>query len=263
MTIVRDEGVRLPKWLRYYRQHIQPSDIYVLDHGSEDLRCIKAAGTCNRVPVANEVGRSKLSRARRDQAFDHSWLRDTVSKFHSFLLCSYDRVIFVEVDEYLVPSPDTTYRNLREFLLYDNSLKIRANGFELLHAEGEPALDWNKPFLDQRQWWANSLLYSKPCVNAVTPMWELGFHKNLDDINQPVLPHLYLVHTHRADLDEVRSRHNRVVNMHWSESDLAAGRGGNSRVVDESDIVAFCRGIKSDFEKLKAVKVPNCMKGAV
>ncbi len=263
MTIARDEGVRLPKWLRYYRKHFKPSDIFVLDHASEDLRCLAAAGTCNRVPIANEVGRSHLAKDRRDLTFDHHWLRDVVSRFHTFLLCSYDRVVFVEVDEYLVPSSSSYPAGLAEFLEKVDSPKIRATGFELLHSEGEPALNWSKPFLSQRSLWAHSHLYSKPCVNAVTPMWELGFHQDLGDPYQPSSPHLFLVHTHRADLDEVRERHQRAVSTHWSESDLAAGRGGNSRVLDEADLIAFCRGIKSDFETLQPIRVPQSMRGKV
>src|SRR5215218_5536227 len=36
LTIVRDERIFFPIWLRYYSRFFAPEDIYVLDHGSTD-----------------------------------------------------------------------------------------------------------------------------------------------------------------------------------------------------------------------------------
>ena len=68
-TIVREEAVFLPIWLRYYAAHFAPEDIYVLHHvvpGGPEDRCAPLAPgplACRarvHAPVAPRVGQRLL-----------------------------------------------------------------------------------------------------------------------------------------------------------------------------------------------------------
>ena len=53
LTIVRDEPVFLPIWLRYYSRYFAEDDIHVLDHGSIDGST--EVGGFVRIPVEHET----------------------------------------------------------------------------------------------------------------------------------------------------------------------------------------------------------------
>src|SRR5580704_6832116 len=92
-TIVQNEPVFLPVWLQYYGRYFDRTDLYVLDHDSDD-------GS-----TAGVGERSNLLRVHRDKSFDHAWLAGTVAAFQAFLLRSYERVLFAETDEIVVADP--------------------------------------------------------------------------------------------------------------------------------------------------------------
>src|SRR4051794_15749244 len=93
-TIVQDEPVFLPLWLSHYGRFFEPKDLYVLDHGTTDGSTSGLAGVCTVISV------------HRETSFDHAWLRSTVERFQSFLLQSYETVLFAEADELIVTDPD-------------------------------------------------------------------------------------------------------------------------------------------------------------
>src|SRR6516164_10454982 len=92
-TIVQNEPIFLPLWLRYYREHFHMDDIFVLDHDCTCQTTIYPAQNVNRVPVHNGA------------SFDHSWLLATVTAFQKFLFQSYEQVLFAEVDEIVLADP--------------------------------------------------------------------------------------------------------------------------------------------------------------
>src|SRR6185503_134162 len=59
ITMVHDEAVFLPIWLRYYSRFFAPGDIYVLDNETSDGST--AAGGFVRIPVAHD-------------RVDHTWM---------------------------------------------------------------------------------------------------------------------------------------------------------------------------------------------
>lgn len=81
-TIVQNEPVFLPLWLRYYGRYFEPCDIYVLDHDSIDRS------------TEGVDARYNLLGVHRDESFDHEWLKNTVAAFQTFLLHSYENVLF-------------------------------------------------------------------------------------------------------------------------------------------------------------------------
>ena len=69
-TIVQNELVFLPLWLRHYWRHVAPADLYVLDHQSTDGSALEASRRCG----------ARLVPVFRDHSFDHDWLCQTGRK---------------------------------------------------------------------------------------------------------------------------------------------------------------------------------------
>ena len=183
-TIVQDEPEFIHPWINHYRKQVsQAGDIYVLTHGA----------TNNDGEPAPSVELSEWGRARtllrthhsvvpmpvhHSTSFDHQWLTDTVSSFQAFLLQSYKWVVFAEVDEFIVPNPETSWRG-KSLLEYVRSLDnqvptaVGSRGFEVVQQEEEAPLpahlyaggsNYNLRaghLLLGREWWCPSELYSK------------------------------------------------------------------------------------------------------
>ena len=90
VTIVQDEPVFLPIWLRYYSRFYGQDDLYVLDHGSTD-GSTDGPGFV-RVPLSHPT-------------HDVAWMRDMMQRQQHELLESYRTVICVDVDEIVAPDP--------------------------------------------------------------------------------------------------------------------------------------------------------------
>src|SRR5574343_1532600 len=86
-TICKNEEVFLPMWLKYYRQHFNDEDIYILDHQSDDGSTDNLPSMINHIIV------------KQDLAFDHNWVTNTVKSKQQELLGQYDVVLFTEIDE--------------------------------------------------------------------------------------------------------------------------------------------------------------------
>lgn len=126
-TIVQDEPVMLPLWLRYYGRYFDPEDLYVIDHDSTDGSTTGLEGHCRIVPV------------HRQASFDHNWLRSTVEAFQIFLLRSYSAVAFSEVDEFVVADP-RRYTGLDGYIDAMTTPSSRCTGFQVVHQPDEPPL---------------------------------------------------------------------------------------------------------------------------
>jgi hypothetical protein len=252
-TIVRDDDFRLHPWYEYYIKQLPSAAMFVLDHGDtltgqNFLSCHNRARV---VPVFNQI------------AFSHEWLLDVVTDFHRFLKRSFETVIFAEVDEFLVAHP-IHYRDLEAFIVRNNNTRnFRATGYEVLHAHGEPELQWHLPWLHQRSIWTKSKVYSKQLINRDTPEWCHGFHIDMRQPELPVTPSLYMVHTHRMDYAEAMARHHRAAKATWNPLDLKAGRGRQSRLTDPTDCREFCAGRLQLYEQATPEKIPDWVKSVL
>ena len=92
-TIVHNEALWLPLWLKHYGQTFDAEDLFVLDHYSTDGSTSALEGVCNVVPI------------HRAAAFDHAWMKSVIEDFQAFLLRSYELVLFAEADEFIVADP--------------------------------------------------------------------------------------------------------------------------------------------------------------
>jgi len=256
-TIVQDEPAFLPVWSGYYLRHFAPEDVFVLDHDSTDPTTLQVAGRLNRVPV------------HRHESFDHDWLRETVARFQSFLLSSYEVVLFAEVDEIVAPRPERFPGGLAEFVDHFRSLGApvaRCTGYEIVHDSrgGEAPLDWSAPILAQRRQCRRSLSYSKPLMARCPLEWTPGFHE-LAGSSPPLLrphPDLLLLHLHRVDYESCFQRTLETAARRWSRVDLEKNRAAQNRITDPDE---FERWFHTDFiDDLYGMQpIPASWKGIV
>lgn len=221
-TIVQNEAELLPLWLAYHRRFFAADDIYVLDHDSTDGGTQAVADTCNVVPV------------HRSASFENLWLRHTAQRFQSFLLASYETVLFADVDEFIIADP-ARYTGLDAYIEQLREPAARCTGFNVVHYPPEPPLRLDRPILHQRRFWHRCAAYSKRLIAKAPLEWGPGFHSEYRFPRIAPDPDLYLVHLHRADYDRCLARHRASAARNWSERDLAAGWGAQHRIVDSGE----------------------------
>ncbi|MET8763337.1 glycosyltransferase family 2 protein [Lentzea sp. NPDC004782] len=214
-TLVRDEEVFLPIWLRYYSRFFAPQDIHVLDHGGADR-------------FADEYGFTRI--AIDQPVFGAEWQRETIQRHQHDLLDRYDVVLFADADEIIAPEPCTG--DLGDYLDNFDEDFVTCQGYEVLHlADSEPAFDPGQPVLAQRKHWYRNEIYSKSLIARVPSLWNLGFHQRLDQ-RRNVDPLLYLLHLHRMDYEICLDRHKNRAAFPRAEKDRARGWGYQNRITD-------------------------------
>ena len=229
-TIVHNEQMMLPLWLRYYRRYFEPADLYVLDHSSTDGSTAGLEQSCRVVSV------------HHDAWFDHHWLRSTVQAFQRFLLSSYDNVLFTEVDEFVVADP-RRYAGLDAYIeALAPRPAARCVGFNVVHQADEPSLRLDDALLSQRRWWRAALPYNKRLLARVPLSWSDGFHEEYNAPDDPPDPDLMLVHLHRIDHDACLARHRAAFRRGWNESDVRRGAGAHNLISDAAEFESWFHG---------------------
>lgn len=191
-TTVRNEKDLLPVWLRYYGRSFDSDQIFVLDHQSND-GSIVAGGGYHRVPIDYPTT-------------EHAeWLLTTNSAFQRFLLTQYDRVVFAEVDEFLVPDPER-YRDFGDYLAQSTAATVTATGYDIVDVGiSAVPIDWSAPLLAQRPHWRPNPGYYNKTLIATRPLdWTLGFHHAAGSTAPD--PDLRLLHLHYFDREAAYAR---------------------------------------------------------
>jgi len=113
-TIVQDEPEFIHPWVNHYKKHVaEAGDVYVLVHpptgpDGELMKSSEMPAWRRAEALLTEHHGVVLIPVHHTCAFDHQWLCDTVGRFQSFLLQSYDWVLFAEADEFVLPTPRST-----------------------------------------------------------------------------------------------------------------------------------------------------------
>jgi hypothetical protein len=219
-TIVRNEAVLLPIWLRYYSQFFAPDDIYVLDHQTSDGSTTGAGFV--RVPVEHEL------------VYDSGWLTDVVQEHQHRLLRQYDVVLTVDADE--IVAPDPAWGTLGDYIDRFDEEFVNCLGYEVVHLrDREPPLRPNESVLAQRGFWYAHGAYDKPALATAPSEWARCFH-SLADGRHNYDPDLRLIHLHRMDFDISLGRHRRHSDRSWNQQDVSARWGYHNLL---TDAVAF------------------------
>ncbi len=217
VTIVHNESVFLPIWLRYYSRFFAAQDIYVLDHQSTD-GCT-AQGAFQRIAVTHD-------------SVDHTWMVQRIEALQHELLKSYELVVVTDVDEIIAPAP--ALGTLGDYLDRFDEEWVNCLGYELLHLpDREPRLDLNRPILDQRQFWYFNGAYDKAAVATVPMTWRPGFHGRADFQFNPD-PDLRLIHLHRMDYGICLQRHRVRGQLPWAPLDAEKRWAVHNQIVDEA-----------------------------
>lgn len=216
VTIVRDEAVFFPIWLRYYGQFFDPRDIYVFDHASTD-GSTEVDGFV-REPVTHDT-------------VDHKWMRKTIQAKQNELIEHYDVVMVSDVDEIIAPNPEL-YGTLGDFIDDFDEEFVNCHGYEILHHhDTEPPIDLERPILQQRQWWFWNYAYSKPLISSVPMDWYDGFHARRDGRGNFEYD-LRLIHLHRMDFGLCQARHRYRSSVEWSGRDVDSKSGYQNRIAE-------------------------------
>ncbi len=235
MTMVRDEAVMLPRWVDHYAAQVGHDHLIVLDDNSVDGSTDGLPCTVHRIPGLPGAG------------YERARMR-LVSGLADGLLATYDYVVFVDADEFLVPDP-RRHPDLRHFLAERPDADVVAPmALNVVHVPGEGALEPGEPVLGQRHHVVFTPIMCKPSVKRVPAAWQRASHGI--DVPFTVDPELYMVHLKFADRDAlVRSAAHRQALVAGD----GRGRGSNwsrgSELVDVLDRVgATATGAVPEFD---------------
>jgi hypothetical protein len=223
MTMVRNEGAMIPRWLAYYGEQVGSRNLFVLDDMSTDGSLDEAAATVIHLPVRATVGRTTEADAGGVADSGTGQFRKTAAsnKFAVALLEFYDVVIFVDADEFIVPDP-RRYEGLLDYLEHNRDAVVAPLGLNLVHIpEWEPALRPDQPLLRQRRYVKISSLMSKPAIKRVPSKWTGGTHGIAHEYR--VRSDILLLHAKFADVDTLRRTH-----AQRHREYVATGAGGRS-----------------------------------
>ncbi len=215
VTMVYNEPVFLPVWLRHYAGQAGAANCFVLDHGSDDGSTAAAA--------LAQASVLRLPRSPQDDGRRCGFVSDVCAS----LLNWYDAVIYTDVDELLVADPAVHASLAGLASTLDRDAVVTATGFDVIHVPDEElALDWDRPVTLQRSWLRTSSAMCKPVVIRRRVAWAPGFHC-IDDV--PRFGPLFLFHLRYADLPSGLLRLHRTRSQAW----VTPEAGSHQRMPDE------------------------------
>ena len=211
LTMIYNEPLWAPVWVRHYARQVGAEHCFVLDHGSTD-------GSTDGLDVSVE----RLPRSALDEDARAALVSDRVRE----LLRRYDAVVHTDADELLLADP-ARYKDLRAYAV-DAPPVVTAAGLDLQHLPGdEVPLDAARPIGAQRRWVRFSGAMCKPAMVRTPVRWQPGFHAC--DADRAFGP-LYLVHLRYADLDAGLKRLARTRSQTFASADT----NPHQRVPDEA-----------------------------
>jgi hypothetical protein len=191
VTMTRDEGHMLKRWVNYYGNAVGLSNLIVFDDNSTDGSTDDLGCTVHRLPKFPGGERFIPSRMK---------LANGIS---AGLLSCYDYVIFADVDEFLIPDPDQ-FDGLRDFIrARQDTDVIAAMALNVVHnPEVEAEIDPERPILDQRSFAKFIPRMCKPSIKRIPAQWRRSTHA----IAAPYRldPGLFMMHMKFHDHGELR-----------------------------------------------------------
>jgi hypothetical protein len=213
ITIVYNESVNLPIWVKYYGGLFGYENLYVLDHGSDD-------GSTTGLGAVNVI---KVPR----KGFDEVEKTSILTSFQAGLTSAFDSVIVSDCDEIIAPDP-ARYRDLNDYIARMEGNYVNAIGIDILHIITEELpLDLSRPIMSQR---SVGRFNAPACKNLLTKIpikWLPGLHSS----NMTPRFDIDLFNFHLKAIDYGIATARQAVNLgtKWSEASLKMGYGGHHR----------------------------------
>lgn len=230
-TIVKNESYFLPIWINYYKRFFDISDIYVLDHQSDD-------GSTNNLDV-------NIIRVTNELHFDHQWLLETVSNFQKKLLQEYRAVLFAEADEIIYTLNNDLDKSIDIFLSSQFDY-VTCKGYEIIqNLETEKSLGHNDSIISNRDYWFENSHYNKTLLSKVPLNWIWGFHL-INNSDKTIVGQygFALCHLHRVDFELMLKRHEERA-YKWNLKDDGPGTGYQHRIGDRQGVLNYFNNINS------------------
>lgn len=182
VTMVYNEDVFLPIWIRYYGGLFGNDNLYVLDNASTD-------GSTSGLDRVNTIRIPRTLHFNRDR-------RLFISQFCTALLQYFEVVIYTDCDEILFATK--RIGTLGDYVEQLDRSHATAIGLELFHdISDEKEIDLSRPILEQRR----KVFFSPPMCKTLVikrPItWGAGFHRST---RRPVFDSLLLLHLSSMDL---------------------------------------------------------------
>ena len=199
--VCRNESKLLPLWFKYYSELFGAENVYVFDDNSTEKYDIDFVN----YEMLN-LGRDP--NAERFGVHDYGTLWNfIINKYHE-LLKSYECVIHVDTDDFIIALP-----SLKDYIDIHKKLYFRCTAYEVLQGINEPALDWNRPVLEQRENWIRITNLDKTCIVTGSlelkgpGSWVIGNHYACGSPNEVSNKSLILVHLHRIDYENYKKKY--------------------------------------------------------
>lgn len=239
ITMARDEGPMLRRWVEHYGRELGADNLVVIDDNSSDGSADGLPCPVIRIPP---IGK---------QSFEPSRM-GLLSGLADSLLNVYDAVLFSDADEFVVADP-AKYESVRH-LVADRADQdvLGVVALNLVHAPNEGALEPARPLLDQRHYAKFLPLMCKPAIKRVPAAWRWASH----GIMAPyaVDPDLFMFHMKYGDRDQLRAvsaaRHEA-----WKEDHRADGTSWTLGA-DESVEILDRLWDDVDLQAVKTFQVP-------
>lgn len=217
VTDVVDIDFFFPIWFRYYSQNFGADNLFVVCYNN----------TSQKINEYNLGGIVRLPSSYQNQIRCRF-----ISSFCSSLLKSYDYVIRVDVDEFLVADP----KQNSNILDYMNALSrpyVTAFGLDIIQGHTEPTLDPSKPILlSQRKYAYPNTSLNKTCITSLPIEWLEGFHF----CNYyPKFDHVYIFHLRLADMEWQKRWASKMLNASPADAHV------NKRYALEEDTLRIYR----------------------
>lgn len=217
VTMVRDEGPMLHRWVDYYGAQLGVDHLLIVDDNSVDASTDDLPCPVVRIPPIKK------------HAFEPTRM-GVLSSLASALLMVHDAVIFADADEFIVPDP-TKYDGLLDYVSRRSDDVVGVVALNVVQLRDEEALDLTRPLAAQRRYAKFLPLMCKPSVKRVDARWRWASH----GIMAPyaVDPDLFMFHMKYADRDLLRAaadRRRAMVELDGRAADTSWSKGADEHV---------------------------------
>jgi len=225
-TLQHDEDFFLPIWIKYYRQHFNPEDMYILAHNPTELS--------EKILKESESIGINVERLYTYEIFDHDWLNDTVHSTRIKLLKDYEYVIYTDCDEIIFP----VGKSLKEFMDEAHEDAYRCFGFNVIE---------NNIARENRM--------DKTLISKIPLIYGYGYHDSIPSF--PISENLNLYHLHKLNYEKAWQRSLRLAAEKWNHLSLSTDMAQQNRIIDENKFKTFfyeenneLMPIPDDFKKI-------------